>query len=56
MTNLVYNFFNCIAIDLGIIPAITIFTLIFKLLLLPIYITRSRNTYLKKKLNLNLQI
>lgn len=54
MTNLVSNYFNSLAIDIGIIPTIAIFTLAFKFLLLPIYITRSRNTYLKKKLRTNL--
>ena len=43
--------FNNIAIKLGVISSIIVFTLIIKIILTPIYIIRRRNIYLKNNIN-----
>lgn len=51
LINFLSLIFNNIAIKLGVISSIIVFTLIIKIILTPIYIIRRRNIYLKNNIN-----
>lgn len=51
LINFLSLIFNNIAIKLGVIYSIIVFTLIIKIILTPIYIIRRRNIYLKNNIN-----